>query len=293
MSPVATSSAAQATYELPSIGTPIVPDFLTLPYPAISVIEGIPVHGFPNPTSLFERLVQESRHARQTASQYIVHYLNIHVANSAFIHADLKRSLQQADLVYCDGAGIVVGSRWLGQPLPTRLTAADWFLEMLRYFAKAGSRVYLLGGKPGVPEQALETILQEVPGHTVVGAHHGFILNDERLEADVIEEINALNPDIVILGFGTPLQERWIARHKTSLNVPMIYGIGAVMDFVSGTVPRCPAWMGERGLEWLYRLMVEPSRMMGRYVIGNPWFLTRIALQKAFQRNSAPIQIQT
>jgi N-acetylglucosaminyldiphosphoundecaprenol N-acetyl-beta-D-mannosaminyltransferase len=278
--------AASSAVANQTVNTPVVPDVLTLPHPSISMVEGIPVHGFINPSSLFERLVQESREARQTATQRIVHYLNIHVANSAFMNADLKRSLQQADLVYCDGAGIVIGSKMLGQPLPTRLTAADWFLDMLRYFAKSGSRVYLLGGKPGVPEQALETIIEQIPGHTVVGAHHGFILKDEELEASVIEEINALKPDIVILGFGTPLQERWIAKHKDSLNVPMIYGIGAVMDFISGTVPRCPAWMGERGLEWLYRLMVEPARMGGRYVVGNPWFLTRIAVQKALKRQS-------
>jgi N-acetylglucosaminyldiphosphoundecaprenol N-acetyl-beta-D-mannosaminyltransferase len=275
-----TSAASSSVLTRPVIDTPIVPDVLTLPHPSTSMIEGIPVLGFVNPTSLFERLVQESRQARQTATQRIVHYLNIHVANSAVVNADLKSSLQAADIVYCDGAGIVVGSRWMGKPLPTRLTAADWFLDMLRYFAKAGLSIYLLGGKPGVPEQALDAILEQVPNHTVLGAHHGFILNNDELEASVIAEINALNPDIVILGFGTPLQERWIAKHKHSLKVPMLYGIGAVMDFISGTVPRCPEWMGKNGLEWLYRLMVEPSRMVGRYVVGNPWFLARIAFQK-------------
>jgi len=275
-----TSAASSPVLTRPVIDTPTIPDVLTLPHPSTSMIEGIPVLGFVNPTSLFERLVQESRQARQTATQRIVHYLNIHVANSAVVNADLKSSLQAADIVYCDGAGIVVGSRWMGKPLPTRLTAADWFLDMLRYFSKAGLSVYLLGGKPGVPEQALDAILEQVPDHTVVGAHHGFILNDASIENAVIEEINALNPDIVILGFGTPLQERWIAKHKHSLKVPMLYGIGAVMDFISGTVPRCPEWMGKNGLEWLYRLMVEPSRMVGRYVVGNPWFLARIAFQK-------------
>jgi N-acetylglucosaminyldiphosphoundecaprenol N-acetyl-beta-D-mannosaminyltransferase len=292
----AASSPAPAPVPSPaiSIQTPAVPDVLTHPYPEVSMVEGIPIHGFVNPSSLFERLVRESNAARELGVQRIVHYLNIHVANSAFINPDLKRSLQEADLVYCDGAGIVVGSRWLGKPLPTRLTAADWFLDMLRYFAKAGSRVYLLGGKPGVPEQALETIIRDVPEHTVVGAHHGFILKNAEIEANVIEEINALKPDIVILGFGTPLQERWIAKHKHSLNVPMIYGIGAVMDFVSGAVPRCPAWMGERGLEWLYRLLVEPGRMAGRYIVGNPWFLARIAFQKTlFRRTSSCLEKRT
>jgi N-acetylglucosaminyldiphosphoundecaprenol N-acetyl-beta-D-mannosaminyltransferase len=243
--------------------------------PATSIIEGIPVTGFPNPVSLFERLVRESR----TPGQSIIHYLNIHVANTAFRDSDLKQALTHADLVYCDGAGIVLGSKILGQPLPTRLTAADWFIDMLRYFAQENRRVYLLGGEPGVPEKALDAIRMQVPRHTVVGAHHGFILKAPEDEQRVIEEINACRPDILIVGFGTPLQELWIKRNRAALNVPVIYALGATLDFISGKVSRCPIWMGNVGLEWMYRLMVEPCRMASRYVIGNPWFLARIVWQ--------------
>ncbi len=248
---------------------------LVVPYPAIAEIEGISVAGFPNPASLFARVVEEVRQP----GQRLVHYLNIHVANSAYTNPELKRILQASDLVYCDGAGIVAGSRLLGNPLPTRLTAADWFLEMLAYFAQAGCSVYLLGGEPGVPEQALRKLDEVVPRHSVIGAHHGFILTDPELENTVIAEINRLQPDILIVGFGTPLQERWMERNRHRLNVPVLYAIGAVMDFISGKVSRCPQWMGNAGFEWLYRLGTEPSRLLGRYVLGNPWFLSRVALQ--------------
>jgi len=245
------------------------------PFPNTVEIEEISVSAFPNPESLFERLVQESYQPKQS----VVHYLNIHVANTAFSNDRLKNILQGSDLVYCDGAGIVLGSKLLGSPLPTRLTAADWFLDMLAYFAKQGRKVYLLGGDPGVPEQALEEIIRRVPEHTVIGAHHGYILNSQALQQDVIEEINALKPDILIVGFGTPLQEYWIEAYREQLKVPVIYAIGAVMDFVSQKVSRCPEWMGNAGFEWLYRLYTEPNRLGGRYMIGNPWFLSRIALR--------------
>jgi len=245
------------------------------PFPATVEIEDIAVTAFPNPDSLFERLVQESRKPGQT----LVHYLNIHVANTAFADLRLKHILQQSDLVYCDGAGIVLGSKLLGSPLPTRLTAADWFVDMLAYFAQKNCKVYLLGGDPGVPELALDEIDKVVPNHTVVGAHHGYILSSQDLQMQVIDEINALEPDILIVGFGTPLQEYWMDAHRDKLQVPVIYAIGAVMDFVSHKVSRCPVWMGNAGFEWLYRLYTEPGRLGGRYVIGNPWFLTRIALQ--------------
>lgn len=250
------------------------------PYPPLSVIEGIPVAGFPNPESLFERIIQMVG----LPGQKLVHYLNIHVANAAYGDPALKRSLQTSDLVYCDGAGIMVGSKLLGSPLPTRLTAADWFLDMLRSFAKANCSVYLLGGEPGVPETALEVLNETVPGHTVTGVHHGYILKDPALETVVIDEINRLQPDILIVGFGTPLQEAWIERNRHRLKVPVVYAIGAVMDFVSGRVSRCPRWMGDAGFEWLYRLGTEPQRLLGRYVLGNPWFLSRIAVQAMAQK---------
>lgn len=253
--------------------------FIT-PYPSAVEIEGITVTGFPNPESLFERIVQDTK----KPGQHLVHYLNIHVANTAFVQPDLKRILQTSALVYCDGAGIVLGAKMLGQSLPVRLTAADWLPDMLGYFAEAQCSVFLLGGEPSVPESAMAVLDEMVPNHSVIGAHHGFILKDAELENAVIERINQLKPDILIVGFGTPLQERWIEKNRHRLEVSTIYAIGAVMDFISGKVSRCPRWMGDAGLEWLYRLGTEPSRLLGRYVIGNPWFLGRILLQVASRK---------
>lgn len=249
------------------------------PFPACVEIEGISVAGFPNPQSLFERIACETR----TTGQTVIHYLNIHVANTAYQQPELKAILKESDLVYCDGAGIVAGSKVLGNPLPTRLTAADWFLDMLDVLGRKKCRVYLLGGEPGVPERAMKVISEQVPTHSVVGVHHGFFRKNQSLTRQVIEDINRSNPDVLIVGLGTPIQEHWIEQYRSELNVPVIYAIGAVMDFVSGRISRCPQWMGNAGFEWLYRLGTEPGRLLGRYVLGNPWFLARITF-RVFKR---------
>jgi N-acetylglucosaminyldiphosphoundecaprenol N-acetyl-beta-D-mannosaminyltransferase len=252
-------------------------------YPDVVQIEGIDVAGFPDPQSLFERIVLETKQAAQTGKQRLIHAINIHIANTALHNKQLKRCLQTSDLVYCDGAGIVWGAKMLGQVLPVRLTAADWFADMLGYFAKKNCTVFLLGGLPGVAEAALEEVEKTVPNHSVVGVHHGYILKDSKLEDEVINHINALNPDIVIVGFGVPLQEVWMEKNKHRLNARTLYAIGATMDFISKRVSRCPEWVGKLGFEWLYRFVIEPQRMFGRYVIGNPWFLSRMAFQAALQ----------
>ncbi len=249
-------------------------------FPKAVKIEGIPVMGFNSPESLFERLKHEIRKPGQS----LVYYLNVHVANTARVNSRLKSILKKGDVVYCDGAGIVTASKMLGQPLPTRLTAADWIMDMLEDLANSGHTVFLLGGEPGVSDEAMKVIDEKVPNHSVIGHHHGYIIKDKDLEQSVIDRINELKPDVLIVGFGTPLQESWIDENAHRLNIPVLYAIGATMDFISGRVSRCPAWMGEKGLEWAYRLYTEPKRLFARYVIGNPWFLGRIMFSAAKQQ---------
>lgn len=260
------------------------------PFPDIVRLEGVDIIGFPNPESLFARLSLETKQAAKTGGQRLVHAVNIHIANTAFHNRALKRCLQTSDLVYCDGAGIVLGAKMLGQTLPVRLTAADWFADMLGWFARENLTVFLLGGLPGVAESALREVEKTVPNHSVVGVHHGYILNDPQLEDQVIAQINTLNPDILIVGFGVPLQELWMERNRHRLKVRTLYAIGATMDFISKRVSRCPDWMGALGFEWLYRLLIEPRRMFGRYVIGNPWYFTRIACLALLQRVQIALQ---
>lgn len=239
-------------------------------------IEGFQVTAFPDAPSLFARVVSLARGPGQAA----VAYLNVHVANEARRNQRLREFLRGAEVLYCDGAGIRLGSWILGDPLPTRMTAADWFVDLLRHLAAERLTVFLLGAEPAVSESAKAVLAERIPAHTIIGTHHGYFLTDAGREAAVIAEINRLRPDVLFVGLGTPAQEEWVARHREVVSAKVLFPIGAVLDFVSGRVPRCPPWMGRCGLEWLYRLWTEPRRLSGRYLLGNPRFLMRMVAQR-------------
>jgi N-acetylglucosaminyldiphosphoundecaprenol N-acetyl-beta-D-mannosaminyltransferase len=235
-------------------------------------IEGVPVDTFACREDFLSRLLVEI----EKPALSVLYHLNIHGANIAHRNPLYKRILQDGDVVFCDGAGIVMGAALLGKRIPIRLPVMDWIYPALEGLAEAGKSVYFLAGEPGVAERALQVFHQRVPQHTIVGMHHGYILQNPHLEAQVIDEINRLSPDLLFVGFGMPLQEFWVTRNRSRLNVGAICPIGAALDYVATKVPRCPDWVGSAGLEWLFRLGIEPKRLFSRYVQGNPWFLSRI-----------------
>ncbi|MBK8191020.1 MAG: WecB/TagA/CpsF family glycosyltransferase [Vampirovibrionales bacterium] len=242
-------------------------------FPPAVPLESFDISAFQNAGDLIRRILFEI----ERPGQRFIAYLNVHVANMAEQDARLADTLRQADCLFCDGAGIQLGAWMMGGSLPKRFPAADWVFDLLASLAESGRTVYFLGGKPGVFERMRDVIAGRIPNHTVIGGHHGYFLTDEAQERAVIDDINALRPDLLIVGFGTPLQERWIAAHREQLRVSALLPLGAVMDYFTGAFPRCPQWMGDLGMEWLFRLSVEPRRLFARYVVGNPQFLTRMA----------------
>jgi len=209
-----------------------------------------------------------------------VMYANVHVLNVAHHDSNLRRILNQADLVYCDGAGIKLGARILGKYLPERMTGADWIHDLCQACQKTGMSMYLLGGEPGVAADAARVLATRYPGLGIVGTHHGHYDHDGPENDALIAKINTLHPDILLVGFGTPLQEKWIDQHFEELQVPVVWAVGALVDFVTGKKPRAPRWMLDHGLEWLYRLWTEPRRLWKRYIIGNFLFIWRVFKQR-------------
>lgn len=247
-------------------------------------IEGIDVDCFSDTQSLFERLAHEVT----TPEQSVFAAINVHIANTAHKNPSLKQVLKSSAVVYCDGAGIVLASKVLhSKPITQRLTAADWLFELWAFMANRNITGYYIGGEPGIIETALNIYQEKYSHHKdnpnlpIVGYHHGYILDSPQLEHAVIENINQLKPDILFVGMGCPFQELWIEQQRNKLNVSVLYPIGATLDYLTAKVPRCPQWMGNLGLEWLFRLSVEPKRLFKRYVYGNPYFLSRI-LAKQF-----------
>jgi N-acetylglucosaminyldiphosphoundecaprenol N-acetyl-beta-D-mannosaminyltransferase len=276
-------STALPPAALKAIGYPVSPQ------PHQVVIEEIPVTDYPTREALLQAVVDEAKRPGTS----VCLGMNAHNANMAYKNRFLKKLYQQAQIVYCDGAGVILASRLLGDEIPVRYANGDWFFEMWDYFAAQNCTSYYLGSAPGIALKGLSMYEATRNQHNILGVHHGYILNDPELEAQVIAEINALKPDVLFVGFGCPLQEKWIVEHIHELNVGLCYAIGASMDYVVGVKPRPPEWMGNIGGEWLFRLFCEPKRLYHRYLVGNPWFLGRVALsalgQKLKDRTNTPL----
>lgn len=209
-----------------------------------------------------------------------VMYVNAHVLNQSQERPELRDALRRADLVYCDGYGVRVAAKALDLPIPHRMTGADWIWSLAALCEQTHRSVYLLGSEPGVAREAGERLRRRHPGLRVVGTHHGFFEAGSPHAERVVEDINERRPDILLAGMGTPKQELWVERHAAALEADVLWTVGALFDVVSGRVPRAPGWLADNGLEWIFRLGIEPQRMWRRYLLGNPVFLSRVMARR-------------
>jgi N-acetylglucosaminyldiphosphoundecaprenol N-acetyl-beta-D-mannosaminyltransferase len=212
----------------------------------------------------------------------ILSYANIHALNLAYENHEFRDILNQSDVVFCDGFGVILGAQILGHRLAERFTPPDWLDKLADLAARNNFSMYLIGSLPGVAEKAARQIQLRYPTIRITGTYHGYF-NKESHHPDnhaVVASINAAQPDILIVGFGMPMQERWIAENWEHLQVSIALPVGAALDYVAGTVRRGPRWMTDHGLEWLARLIIEPRRLWRRYIVGNPVFLLRVLAQR-------------
>jgi N-acetylglucosaminyldiphosphoundecaprenol N-acetyl-beta-D-mannosaminyltransferase len=203
---------------------------------------------------------------------------NLHALNLAFENPWLRQFLNQADVVFADGFGVILAACLLGQRIPQRITYADWMWELAGFAEKAGYSMFFLGGEPTIAEKAARQLRRRFPTLTISGTHDGYFDRDPmgRENGDLIALINSVSPNILVVGMGMPIQERWLMENWDRLNANIALTGGAVFDYVSGTLPRAPRWVTEHGLEWLGRLVIEPRRLWKRYILGNPLFFWRL-----------------
>jgi N-acetylglucosaminyldiphosphoundecaprenol N-acetyl-beta-D-mannosaminyltransferase len=188
-----------------------------------------------------------------------------------------------AGLVTPDGMPLVWMSRWLGFHHVERVYGPDLMHAMSALSAKAGYRNHYYGGAAGTTEKLQQALTTTYPGLPVVGRTSPPFRSLSSEEDDaIVNEINACSPDIVWVGLSTPKQERWMAAHVHKLNVPVLIGVGAAFDFLSGQKRQAPRWIQRSGLEWLFRCVTEPRRLAGRYLRNNPAFIMKAAKQLAF-----------
>ncbi|MBK8020394.1 MAG: WecB/TagA/CpsF family glycosyltransferase [Chloroflexi bacterium] len=167
--------------------------------------------------------------------------------------------LQRADLTVPDGVGLLLASRWKGRRLPERVTGSDGVPMIAAEAARLGWRLYLLGAGPGVADKAAAVLQRDHPALQIVGIYEGSPAAEE--EDSIVERVNASGADILLVAYGAPEQDKWIARNAPRLNVRMAMGVGGTFDFIAGIIPRAPESMRRLGLEWLYRLYLQPWRI--------------------------------
>ncbi len=205
-----------------------------------------------------------------------IYYVNSDCINRFFLDKKYRLIVKNADLVYPDGMGVVWASRFTQAPLKERVNLGDFLPQLCSLCAQKGYSVYILAGAEGVAQEAANNLRKNFPGLNIKGVHHGFF--DEKEESAIIDEINALRPDVLLVGMGVPKQEKWIHRNKRRLNTAVLWGVGALFDYYSLRIKRAPVWMRQTGLEWLFRLGLEPSRLWRRYILGNIFFIWRVFL---------------
>jgi N-acetylglucosaminyldiphosphoundecaprenol N-acetyl-beta-D-mannosaminyltransferase len=216
----------------------------------------------------------------------VIAYANVHAVNLASASPGFRQFLNDADIVTCDGHGVRLGAWLLGLDVPPRYTLPDWIGNLSAMCVEHGFSMYLLGAKPGVAHQAASVLQTRFPSLRIAGTHHGYFEKTAGgVESEaVLRDIAATKPHILLLGFGMPAQETWIAENWDRLEIDVALTGGAFLDYVAGRIHRAPRFITDVGFEWLVRLIVEPRRLWRRYVIGNPLFLWRVLKARGRQR---------
>ena len=209
--------------------------------------------------------------AVETDSSIEILNVNIHAMNLSFKDREFYEILRSTDYVFCDGEGVRLALNRRGARVPYRITYADWMQEFLPFAQSQGLRLCFAGGRPGVAEKASDIVRERYPKLQIAGVCDGYL--DEK---EIFERVRDSGAQVLLTGMGMPLQEKWIRKYAKDLPCNVFLSGGAVLDYLSETVPRAPRFMCDHGLEWAYRLYLEPRRMFTRYIIGNPLFYWRV-----------------
>ncbi len=195
---------------------------------------------------------------------------------------EFRKVYAGASLVLADGMPLLWAAGFLGTPLKEKISGSDLLPKLCELANHKGYRLFFLGGRKGAANKSAEVFRKNYPSIQIVGTYcpaWGFE-KDEDENTRIVEMIKHARPDILFVGLGAPKQEKWIYKYKDQYQVPVSIGVGASFDFVSGMVKRAPVWMQKVGLEWFWRLLMEPKRLWKRYLIDDMKFFELILRQK-------------
>lgn len=184
--------------------------------------------------------------------------------------------LKKAKLATPDSIGIIIGAKLQRKKFKERIPGQAYFREVVRRAEIEGWSVYILGGTDEVIEKAVENVKKDFPNVNIIGYHEGYFVKDS--EDEVIKQINELQPNVLFVAMGAPKQEKWIYKNKHRLKVDVAAGQGGTLDYEAGRIKRAPKFIQKIGFEWLWRLMLQPSRIIRMRVL--PLFLIKLILKK-------------
>ncbi|MBE9098891.1 WecB/TagA/CpsF family glycosyltransferase [Vacuolonema iberomarrocanum] len=235
-------------------------------------------------------LIEYVTSVARDSTKKIVANVNVRAMNFACDLPWYQEFINRADVVFCDGFGVLLAAKLNGYDLESkhRMTCPDYIENLAKTCEKRGRSLFLLAGQPGVVEKAIAQLSAIAPDLKIDG-HHGFFEKTGAENDAVIEKINQFNPDLLYVGFGMPTQERWILDNIDTIDATVFLPLGACLDFYTGTVRRGPKFLTDNGFEWLSRLLIEPRRLWSRYIVGNTLFFYRVLKElgwKAFVSKS-------
>jgi len=216
----------------------------------------------------------------RSGGQHYVCVSNVHTVMMCQSDPEYRDIHNNASMVTPDGRPLGWMETWLGHEQPHRVYGPDLMLEVCSRSPQSGLSHFFYGGEDGVPQALAERFQAEFPGIRIAGCYSPPFRppSPEEDEAEV-KMLNESGADILWVGLGAPKQELWMGRHHGRVRIPVMLGVGAAFAFHTGRVKQAPGWMQQSGLEWFFRLAMEPKRLWRRYIFNNPMYLILCALQ--------------
>lgn len=230
------------------------------------ILLGVPIDDLNMPEAL-DQIEEFVEIGRATGKSHQIATVNADFVVNSLRDPELRWILQEADMATADGMPLVWGARLLGVNLADRVTGADIVPALAERAAQKGYSLFLLGAKPGVAARAARILQDRYPGLHIAGVLSPPNRSVLDMDPALLNEIKAAKPDILLVAFGNPKQEKWIDMYARELQIPVSIGVGGTLDFIAGITKRAPHWMQRAGVEWLYRLMQEPRRLWKRYIL--------------------------
>jgi N-acetylglucosaminyldiphosphoundecaprenol N-acetyl-beta-D-mannosaminyltransferase len=228
---------------------------------------------------LDEAAVTLSRWAREDRGRYVC-TCPVYTLMACQENPEVKRAVCSADMIAADGMPVVWVQHMRGYRSAERVYGPDLLLAVCERTAGPGVRHFFWGGLSGIADKLVDMLKARFPALAIAGAYSPPVTDvDVVPDPNVVERLNSSHADVIWVGLGSPKQDLWMALYRPVLTAPVLVGVGAAFDFLSGAKQQAPRWMQQHGLEWLFRLGSEPKRLWRRYILYNPRFVWQVVRQ--------------